>query len=351
MSVARSLGPFLVVSTDRGGRGHVKGRTDGGRLRTVVTRAEGKQGTTAEEWKSIVDKEPTKTDAKSRMAAALEYAKKQREKEGKAPLDFKTMSHEQMTVAEERKKEEDEKGVVTEVKMLTKDGKYRPKVSTWGVFPRPDNISKAYGGGRTLKPGGELESPEKRDERARLLKAKIDKYKKGAGLDVAEPVAKQAQEDFSNGEALMRGGKLEQAMPFFTAVIESMPPKSRLGGEAKLQRALCMDSLGRSAEAKEEYQSIRRHPFSDISKRAAQMLAGFEAAEFLKADQFDFRTQRGAYGDYLEAITRSWDQGSWNSGYTGDGDETEMSPAIVASIVAGLFLMPLGLVAYLVAAR
>lgn len=29
---------------------------------------------------------------------------------------------------------------------------YKPKVSTWGVFPRPQDISKAYGGGRTIQP-------------------------------------------------------------------------------------------------------------------------------------------------------------------------------------------------------
>jgi hypothetical protein len=33
------------------------------------------------------------------------------------------------------------------------DTAYRPKVATWGVFPRPANISQQYGGGRTLKPG------------------------------------------------------------------------------------------------------------------------------------------------------------------------------------------------------
>lgn len=33
------------------------------------------------------------------------------------------------------------------------DTAYRPKVATWGVFPRPPNISKKYGGGRTIRPG------------------------------------------------------------------------------------------------------------------------------------------------------------------------------------------------------
>ena len=30
---------------------------------------------------------------------------------------------------------------------------YQPKVSTWGAFPRPNNISEAYGGGRNIAPG------------------------------------------------------------------------------------------------------------------------------------------------------------------------------------------------------
>ena len=30
---------------------------------------------------------------------------------------------------------------------------YKPKVATWGVFPRPPDISKAYGGGKTYLPG------------------------------------------------------------------------------------------------------------------------------------------------------------------------------------------------------
>ena len=39
------------------------------------------------------------------------------------------------------------------------------QVSTWGVFPRPEHISAAYGGGRNLKPGQALESEEQRKVR------------------------------------------------------------------------------------------------------------------------------------------------------------------------------------------
>lgn len=35
----------------------------------------------------------------------------------------------------------------------SRDPNYRPKVATWGMFPRPNDISKTYGGGRTYRPG------------------------------------------------------------------------------------------------------------------------------------------------------------------------------------------------------
>lgn len=42
---------------------------------------------------------------------------------------------------------------------------YKPRVTTWGVFPRPSNISQAYGGGRNIRPGQALETAEQRAKR------------------------------------------------------------------------------------------------------------------------------------------------------------------------------------------
>lgn len=41
----------------------------------------------------------------------------------------------------------------------------RRQVQTWGLFPRPRDISRAYGGGRNLKPGQPLESKEEEEAR------------------------------------------------------------------------------------------------------------------------------------------------------------------------------------------
>jgi len=311
-----------------------------------------KRGTTPEEWAAITAAEPSARRAEEALAAALTYARTKRQESGGEEAGEAELSMEQLTLRQEKAKSE--KGMVTEVQMLTKDGRYRPKVTTWGVFPRPENISATYGGGRTLRPGGQLEPKEATEERAKRLKAKMEKYKKNAGLEVEDVVLRKCEKEMGDGAALMTGGKLEAAVLHFTVVADEMPPKSRLAGEAVLQRAVCWDSLGRSEQAKQEYKKITMHPSFDVAKRARTMLEGFQSMEFLKADQFDFMTQRNAYGSYFESMSKDYRTGSWNSGYILPESEAEaegMQPGIVIGVIAGLFLVPLGMVAVLVLAR
>ncbi len=54
---------------------------------------------------------------------------------------------------------------------------YRPKVATWGVFPRPANISREFGGGRTLRPGEQLEPDEVREARRARVAAAMANYR------------------------------------------------------------------------------------------------------------------------------------------------------------------------------
>lgn len=59
----------------------------------------------------------------------------------------------------------------------TKSETYAPTVSTWGVFPRPKDISATYGGGRNLKPGQALETDEQKAAREAAYAAAIKAYK------------------------------------------------------------------------------------------------------------------------------------------------------------------------------
>lgn len=61
---------------------------------------------------------------------------------------------------------------------------YKPKVSTWGVFGRPRDISKTYGGGRTLRPGEALESKEERAAKEARTKQLLAAHKSKIGLNI-----------------------------------------------------------------------------------------------------------------------------------------------------------------------
>ena len=79
-----------------------------------------------------------------------------------------------------------------EVAAEVKNEKHKPKVSTWGVFDRPADISKAYGGGRKIGVGGFQESEEEKAAKAAKTAAALAAYKKSQGLDMVEQQVRSA---------------------------------------------------------------------------------------------------------------------------------------------------------------
>lgn len=67
-----------------------------------------------------------------------------------------------------------------------------------------------------------------------------------------------------------------------------MPVRSKWGGLATLQRAIVLDSLGRHREAEALYKSLQAHPSGSVAKKAKNMLFGFEAMAFMKADTMSY---------------------------------------------------------------
>ena len=57
----------------------------------------------------------------------------------------------------------------------------------------------------------------------------------------------------------------------YAASAEGMPLRTQLGGQARLQHAICLDSLGQGQEAHSIYRSLSRHPTSHVAKRANQV--------------------------------------------------------------------------------
>lgn len=155
---------------------------------------------------------------------------------------------------------------------------YKPASTSWGMFERPNNISKAYGGGKNIPFGGERQSAEEIEEKRKKTLAKIQQYRKkrlaleNSGLE--DDTLTKAKEGIQRGKILMLKGSLSEAKEEFQNALKLVSPSSSIGGEAQLQLAICVDSMGRYEEAKEKYKKLTTHrDFTISSKQRTSSLA------------------------------------------------------------------------------
>uniref|UniRef100_A0A2N9IWB8 GPI ethanolamine phosphate transferase 1 C-terminal domain-containing protein n=1 Tax=Fagus sylvatica TaxID=28930 RepID=A0A2N9IWB8_FAGSY len=146
---------------------------------------------------------------------------------------------------------------------LTQEGDsdlYKPKVSSWGVFPRPNDISKTFGGGRVIRPGEVLETAEEKAARETRTRQLLAAYKSKIGLNIDPKLKSECEEALKDGDSLMNIGKLKEALPYYEKVMDKLTFQSELHGLAALQWSICQDSLNRPNEARVMYESLQSHP-------------------------------------------------------------------------------------------
>lgn len=163
------------------------------------------------------------------------------------------------------------------------EDKYKPKVSTWGVFPRPDNISKAFGGGRKIQAGGidlNSESAKKRDA---SVANQLSAYRSARGIDMhkEEENGEAIQNALADADAAMRTTRPYDAMNVLEAVVPFVSDRSLLGGQVLLALALAYEAVGKRDAARDLYTRLRSSAFTDISSKARQLLQGFAAMKAL----------------------------------------------------------------------
>ena len=220
------------------------------------------------------------------------------------------------------------------------DTLHKPKVATWGVFPRPQNISKTYGGGRNIRPGQELESEEEASERKKRIDEALNQYRKAAGLDIDPVVEDGATRLYEQGQVLFDNGSIHGALEKFTEAADMVPLKSKIGGLANLQKAVCLDSLGRNDEAYPIYKSLRGHSAPGVAKNSKRMLFGFQAAKDLKVDTM--RYNAGSVDQWRGYFDRATD-GAWTVYKQSDdgAEQDEEEERTLALFATAVMLAPL----------
>ncbi|XP_026400800.1 uncharacterized protein LOC113296700 isoform X1 [Papaver somniferum] len=233
---------------------------------------------------------------------------------------------------------------------------YKPTVSTWGVFPRPSNISKTYGGGKVIQPGGIQEASRDKAAKDARTKKLVANYKSMAGLIVDPKLKSECEKVFfeckkkkkkstlKEGDTLMDKGKLQQALPYYEKVMKDMAFQNELHGRAALQWSICQDSLNRSAEARVMYEKLQSHPTVDVRKKAKQLNFGFEAMEMIKFKSTSLPINLG-YQNYFDAFVEE------KTGSARAADEEEDNIALRQTIPYVIFLLAPLFIVFLLALR
>ncbi|CAA0837939.1 Unknown protein [Striga hermonthica] len=215
---------------------------------------------------------------------------------------------------------------------------YKPKVSTWGVFPRPSNISKTFGGGRNIQPGEVLETTEERAAKEARTKQLVASYKRKIGQNMDPKLKSECEKVLTDGDSLMDLGQLKEALPFYEKVMEKLAFQSELHGLAALQWSICLDSLSRSNEARVMYEKLQSHPSPKVSKKAKQFVFGFQAMEMMKFNTSPSSALSTDYQDYFDAFVQSKKNYPPNEAESNGGGLNEALPYIIF-LVSPIFVV------------
>lgn len=164
---------------------------------------------------------------------------------------------------------------------------YQPKSGSWGAFPRPRDISKAYGGGRRVGPGYSNENNAASSvERTREL---LQNYRVKMGIDVAseKEYAADIEEALRVASYAMQRGVYSSAVTALETVTKHCSSNSKVGGKVFLELAMAYEAVGRSKEAIAVYRTLSKSRIEDIKINAKRLLFGIEAIKFMQENVVD----------------------------------------------------------------
>lgn len=176
---------------------------------------------------------------------------------------------------------------------------HAPKVSTWGVFERPADISKAYGGGRQIGVGGYQPSEEEMARKRAETEAKLKAFRKNSGADreLQDAHEEEIQAALKEARQLMRFGATQSARDELERVQEWCCATTDLGSDTLLELAMVRIAAGDDEGAKPVLVQLQARAPKSATKRAAkQMLFQETAQEFLRVEKTNANEEMAKLG-------------------------------------------------------
>jgi tetratricopeptide (TPR) repeat protein len=168
---------------------------------------------------------------------------------------------------------------------------YTPKSSGWGAFPRPKDISKAYGGGRRVGAGF---SNEDDVVSAANTKKLLKDYRRKVGIDVPteKEHAKEIEEALQIGQLAMQRGVYATAVSALEKVTRWCSTNSQVGSKVYLELAMAYEAVGRTSEAYQVYETLTECRMEDVKYNAKRLLYGLQAMEIMRDVSSDFSRKK-----------------------------------------------------------
>jgi hypothetical protein len=179
---------------------------------------------------------------------------------------------------------------------ITEDA-YQPKVGTWGAFPRPKNISVAYGGGKRV--GAGIKSDENlRQQSINDTKERLRAYRERMGIEVQSEKdhVDEIEEALALASRAMQRGSYGAGVSALEKVTQYCSTRSKLGGKVFLELAMAYEAEGKTDQALGLYAALTKSPMENIKQNADKLLYGLEAMNFMRNEAMlqDFSRKKAA---------------------------------------------------------
>lgn len=165
---------------------------------------------------------------------------------------------------------------------------YRPARGSWGYFPRPKNISTAYGGGRKVGADAKVTADDefRKQKSVDDTKDKLRAYREKVGIDVQSEKdhAGEIETALSLGKRAMQRGRYSTAVSSLEKVTMYCSTNSKVGGEVFLELAMAYEAMGETDKAIQVYSTLSYCRIEKIKISAQRLLYGIEAMNFMRND-------------------------------------------------------------------
>ena len=175
---------------------------------------------------------------------------------------------------------------------------YKPKSGSWGAFPRPKDISRAYGGGRRVGPGF---SEEEMAASKLRTQDKLRAYREKVGIEVPSEKehAEEIEEALQIGKLAMQRGVYATAVSSLEKVTKWCSTNSKVGSKVFLELAMAYEATGRTKEAYQVYKTLSDCRMEDVKYHARRLKYGLEAMDFMKDISTEF-SRKKATSTFIE---------------------------------------------------